>query len=101
MKRLETLFRRNRVKLWILSLAVVALATANLGAALDKPSQQWEYKTVWFKVNPGDDLAELQTVFGNALNSQAADGWEFAGRCAHVDAATYWADYVVLRRPRG
>jgi len=96
----EDLLERHQIKLWVLSLAVTALAIANLGAARDAPRGQWEYKTVWFKVNPGDDLAKLQTVFGDAMNREAAQGWEFVGRCAHVDAATYWADYVVFRRPR-
>ena len=100
MKRFRTLLQRHQMKVWLLTVAVGALLLLNIGAAGDVRPEQWEYKTIWFRVNAGDNMNELQQEFTAALNREAVNGWEFVGRCGHVDALEWWTDYVVFRRPR-
>ena len=101
MKRLQAVCRRHQTKLWMLTGIVVGLLVLNVAAQRDTTMPtQWEYKTVGFRMTLGDDMATLQAAFAGILNREAAGGWEFAGRCLHVDAEEYWVDYVVFRRPR-
>ena len=100
MKRLEAWFRRHQARVWLLTAALLGLLVLNVAAVKDTAPQQWEYKAVWFRVNSTDNLGDLQAVFARALNEEAAAGWEFAGRCAHVNPDTAWIDYVVFRRPK-
>ena len=101
MKRLPQLLRSHQTKLWVLGVAVLALLVVNLGAVNDTTPEQWEYKTIWFRVNAGDNVDALQRQFTTALNREAANGWEYVGRCGHCNALEWWIDYVVFRRPRG
>ncbi len=100
MKRFRAYFRRHPVRVWLLSVAVAAVLIFNLGAANDPRPERWQYKTIWFRANAGDNMNQLQQKFTAALNREGAAGWEFAGRCGHTDAREWWIDYVVFRRPR-
>ncbi|MBN2474492.1 MAG: hypothetical protein JXB62_07780 [Pirellulales bacterium] len=85
---------------WLLAAVLGALLMLNLGAARDTAPDRWEYKTVWFRVNAGDDLNELQGRFSTALNREGAAGWEYVGRCGHSDSQESWIDFIVFRRTR-
>lgn len=98
MKRLEDMFRRHQIKVWALTAVLVALLVVNVAAQKAVMPSSWEYKSIGFRVASDDDMVKLQSVFAEMLNREAASGWEYAGRCAHVDAAEYWVDYVVFRR---
>lgn len=106
MKRLQIWFRRHQMKLWLLTVAVGALLLLNVAAvndgryARDAQPRLWEYKTIWFRANAGDNMDELQQRFTNALNREGVNGWEYAGRCGHTDAKYWWVDYVVFKRAR-
>ena len=101
MKRLQSLLRNHRVKLGLLGLVLAVLLASNLGAIGNGPYvERWEYKTIWFRVNAGDDANTLQGEFTAVLNREAAAGWEYVGQCAHTNNSMSWMDFVVFRRPR-
>ena len=100
MKRFQTLLQNPQTKLWLLTLAVAAVLVLNLGAIGDTTPQQWEYKTLWFRVNLGDDMNTLQQRFAAALNAEGAYGWEYVGRCAHNQTLNSCIDFLVFRRPK-
>lgn len=99
MKRFQALLQRHQTRLWVLTIAVLGLLMVNVGAVNDTVPERWEYKTLWFRANAGENMDVLQQKFTAALNREAAGGWEYAGRCAHTDALEWWTDYVVFRRP--
>ena len=99
MKRIKGVFERNSGRLVMLSVIVTCLLALNLAAAQQRPIERFEYKTVWFRVNIGDDTDALQQKFSDTLNQQAAQGWQFDGRCAHFNALNSCVDFIVLRRP--
>jgi len=96
---IRNLWRRCPTKFWLCA-AVVGLLVLNLGADGLGTHQQWEYKTLWLQVRRGDNLDDLQRLFTAAINREASEGWEFAGRCAHGDSPAGGIDFVVFRRPR-
>lgn len=101
MKRLQAVSARHPIAFGLLVAVVVAVLTVNVRAQwANVPPTQFEYKTVAFKMSLGDDPEQLPAAFTAALNREAAAGWEFAGRCLHVDMDEFWVDYVVLRRVR-
>jgi hypothetical protein len=97
-KQLSLLFARHRTKLWPAAGLVVALLVLNMAPARQLVPGQWEYRTVVFKVEQGDPVAQLQAQFDGILNREATAGWEFVGPCAHLTSGLYGIDYVVLRR---
>ena len=99
MKRIKELFENNSGRLVVLSVVVVCLLALNLGAAAQPEVERFEYKTVWFRVNVGDNSDSLQQKFTDTLNKQADQGWQFDGRCAHFNAVNSCVDFIVLRRP--
>lgn len=100
MKLLETALHNHQAKLWLLGLAVIGLLAFNLAAAPDNTPIEWEYKTIMFKVEVGNELAKLRRQFQDTLNRESKQGWVFVGRCAHLTGDRYGIDYIVLRRPR-
>lgn len=98
MKWLQTSFRRHQLKVWLLTVAVAVLLLVNVAAVNDTRPELWQYKTVWFRTNYGDNMNELQQRFTEALNREGAAGWEFVGRCGHTNAREWWVDYVVFKR---
>ena len=98
MKRLETMFQHHQMKLWGLMAVVIALLALNAGAQRGTMPTNWEYRTVAFRVTFGDDMVRLQSTFAEMLQKEAQSGWDYAGRCAHVDGEDFWVDYVVFRR---
>ena len=93
------LFARNpRIKLALLILAVAGLLTVSVGAISSWPPERYEYKTVWFRISSADSIDRLQTRFTSVLNREAANGWEFDGRCAHTGTPDVWVDFVVFKR---
>lgn len=100
MRLLKTFCRHDCLKLLMLTAAIGLLVVVSAGAMRDTAPQRWEYKTIWFRVNAGDDMNEIQTRFGEALNREGARGWEFSGRCGHSDTLDKWVDFIVLKRPR-
>ena len=101
MNRLLTWLWTHRAKVWLLGLAVVVVLASNLGAdGRASYVEPWEYKSLWFRVNAGDDANDLQQEFTAVLNREAAAGWEYVGQCAHTNSSTSWIDFVVFRRPR-
>ncbi|HUT09864.1 MAG TPA: hypothetical protein VMY42_05175 [Thermoguttaceae bacterium] len=99
MKAIRNLWRHRLAKFWLCA-AIVGLLVLNVGANGDLRPEQWEYKTLWFQVKRGDNLDDLQRLFTAAMNREAGEGWEFAGRCAHSDSPAGGIDFVVLKRPR-
>jgi len=99
-RQIRTLGRRDPLKLWLLTVVAFLLLIIGTGAVPSAAPVQWEYKTVWFQVNAGDDMNVLQTRFADALNQEASRGWEYVGRCAHTDSLYSCADFIVFRRPR-
>ncbi|MBN1909196.1 MAG: hypothetical protein JW818_05605 [Pirellulales bacterium] len=100
MKNLLAALARHQTKLWALSTVVLALLFVNMAAAPKIAPGQWEYKVVAFVARPGEAPDRMQTIFAGILNRESVDGWEFAGRCAHVDGERLTTDYLVLRRRR-
>jgi hypothetical protein len=100
MRPLQTAFREHSLKLWGLTLVMIALLGLNVAAQQREAPARWEYKIVQFKITQGDNTARLEVDFAEALNRHSAAGWEYSGRCAHVDGDGIWIDYVVFRRPR-
>ena len=100
MKRLRVLLHHPSRKLWLLTVAVGLLLVFSAGAVRDTAPDLWEYKTVWFRVNAGDDLNDLQTRFSSVLNREGSRGWEYVGRCGHTNTLDAWVDFVVFKRPR-
>jgi len=97
---LKTLRRHRSSKLWLLTVAVGLLLVFSAAAVRNTAPDRWEYKTIWFRVNAGDDMNELQTRFTTALNREASRGWEYAGRCGHTNSLDAWVDFIVFKRPR-
>ena len=100
MKPFETLVANHQTKAWLFVFAVCGLLFFNMAAAPDDTAIEWEYKTVIFKVEIGNELTKYREDFQDALNREARQGWEFVGRCAHLTGERYGIDYIVLRRPR-
>ncbi len=100
MKQLETALQNHRTKLWLFALTVLGVLVLNLAAAPDYTPIEWEYKTIIFKVEVGNELAKLRGEFQDTLNRESKQGWEFVGRCAHLTGERYGIDYIVFRRPR-
>lgn len=100
MKRMHAVLQRHQTKLWLMMAVVLAGLVLNVAAQRGAMSVQWEYKVVAFQPNLGDNVIKLETVFGEMLNRESAAGWEYTGRCAHINGRTFWVDYVVFRRPR-
>ena len=99
MRLLQTALRQHSLKLWGLAFVIVVLLGLNVAAQRASPAR-WEYKIVQFKISQGDNTARLEVEFTEVLNRHSAAGWEYSGRCAHVDGDEIWIDYVVFRRPR-
>lgn len=97
MTRLHNLMRR-RLKPALITAAAVALLILNVAAVVNRTPERYEYKSLWFRIHSSDNIHELQNRFTVALNREAAQGWEFMGRCAHTTAAHTWVDYCVFRR---
>lgn len=89
---------RHQTKLWIAAVAIAAIVCMNLAAGPPLAPGQWEYRIVVFKVEQGEQVATLQTQFEGVLNREAANGWEFDGRCARLSDDHFGIDYLVLRR---
>ena len=100
MKQLETALKNHQAKLWLLAAVIMGTLFINLAAAPHDTPIEWEYKTIIFKVEVGNELAKLRKDFEDTLNSESKQGWEFVGRCAHLSADKFGIDYVVFRRPR-
>ena len=99
MESARSVWHRYPIRLTLLTALIGCLVVLNVAAVMDGPTVRWEYKTVWFRVNAGDDVSQLQTNFTAALNSEASAGWEYVGRCAHFDGPELGVDFVVFRRP--
>ncbi|MBN2293615.1 MAG: DUF4177 domain-containing protein [Pirellulales bacterium] len=100
MKQLQTVLQNHQAKLWLLVMAFFGLLALNMAAAPGDAIVEWEYKTIIFKVEVGNELPKLRGEFESTLNREARQGWEFVGRCAHLDGDRFGVDYIVLRRPR-
>ncbi len=100
MKLFETAMQNNQNKAWLFIIAVAAVLVFNMAAATDDAPIQWEYKTVIFKVELGNELTKYRTEFQDALNRESRQGWEFVGPCAHLTGERFGIDYIVLKRPR-
>lgn len=100
MKQLGTKLQNHQAKLWLLAATVFGLLALNLAAAPDDAPVEWEYKTIIFKVEVGNELVKLNDEFEKTLNRESKQGWEFIGRCAHLNGDRFGIDYIVLRRPR-
>ncbi len=100
MKRVWNLLQRHGVKLWLSTAMLLIVLVLSAGAIGNRTSGRWEYMTVWFRINPGDNYDDVQTSFSVELNRQAVGGWEFVGRCGHCDTPKASVDFVVFRRPR-
>ena len=81
-------------------LVVLGIIIFNMAAATDDTPIQWEYKTMIFKVELGNELTKYRTEFQDALNREARQGWELVGPCAHLTGERFGIDYIVLKRPR-
>lgn len=92
--------RKRRLNLWPLTLVIVAFLAFNAWGQRAEMPTNFQYKTVGFKSTWGDDMARLETAFSEMLNQEAATGWDYAGRCGHIDGEDYWVDYVVFKRRR-
>ena len=100
MKELLILWQRHQAKLWLLTVLVGGLLMFNMAAAINDFPVVYQYKTIPFKVEVGDDTSRIQAEFAGTLDREAANGWEFAGRCGHLTGDHFGIDYVVFRRPR-
>ena len=98
MKQLSVLLARHQTKLWAVAALVLAMLALNMAPAPRLSPGQWEYRTIVFKVEQGDPVAQLQAQFDGILNREATAGWEFVGPCAHLTSGHYGIDYLVLRR---
>ena len=98
MKPLADIFARHQTRLWVATVAIVAILALNLAARPRQQPGQWEYKTVVFMVQKGEPVATIQTKFDRLLNDAAAADWEFAGPCARLTGRDFGIDYIVLRR---
>lgn len=100
MKPFETVLQNHQTKAWFFAVAVFGVLFVNMAAAPDNTPIEWEYKTIIFKVEIGNELTKYRTQFQDALNRESRQGWEFIGPCAHLTGERYGVDYLVLRRPR-
>ena len=98
MSKLRQWFLRHQIKVWLFT--VVALVTVTATGLAPQQPRQWEYHVVWFHVAPDDDFDQVQATFTTQMNEWADQGWQFQGRCAHVDSRTGWTDFLVLARPK-